>query len=349
MMRLAVIVASCSLLGGLACGKSDKPADKPGPTQPAADAPGKVVPGTQGLHSLLAGAGKKAAPSKGSLGSLGGILGGVGAGGMKAGGGGTVDTAGVVGAAGKPEAGKADDEGGTGVKPATEEGKMGGPADERARVGARIPAGMKGGDCAAVGKRVGAMVKAQALAEAGDGEDEATRQMAEALVDQMVAQVPGAITQMCVAGGWTQELRDCMLTSDYESIDACERFVTPEMEAKMEAAARLLEGDEGEGGDDAEEPSGDLPPPKGPAPVWNGASNDCAAVGDHAVALAMWQMSGDPAAAAAAQAILGPIKDEVVNQCKSESWPEAARLCVLKASSLEALDACDSQAGGGGM
>jgi len=138
-----------------------------------------------------------------------------------------------------------------------------------------------------------------------------------------------------------------LTTTDIDALDACEKFVTPEMKAKMDSAEGILGG-----GDEPEEPgegggAGAGAAPKGPAPTWDGASNDCAAVGDRVVALAMWQMSGDEDTAAAAAGMMGQIKDEVVKSCKEANWPEAARVCILKAASIEAMDACGAQLGGG--
>ncbi len=338
MTKLGVLAVLCPLVVGTGCGKSDKPADKPGPTQPAAGAAGggkgtaaKPVPGTEGLRSLLAGAGKNAAPSKEKLGGLGGILGGVGGGGMKAGGGGSADTAGVVGAS---------EEGGTGTKTTTEEGRMGReqpaePAEAEIKLPPPYP---KGGDCAAVGKRMGDMTRLAMEAELATA-DEETKKMAAAMMDQMVAEIPKQMTQLCQASGWTQELRDCVLTAgNMAALEACERLVTPEMQAKMDGAEDLLAG--GEGGEGS---TGGQTEPKGPAPKWNGASNDCAAVGDHVVALATWQLSGDEDAAAAAAPMMSQIKDEVVKSCTGANWPEAARLCILKSSSIEAMDSCGDQ------
>src|SRR5688572_7011201 len=239
MIKPLWLVALCPLVVGSGCGKSDQPAAKPGPTQPAPTQPAQTdkteaaepVPGTEGLRSLLTGAGNQAAPQKTPLGGLGGILGG----------------------------GRGAQAGGTGTTMASDEGTMGrrpaAPPSPMAKVKMPPPA-PRGGDCAAVGKRMGDMTRLTMNAELAELDVE-TRMVAAAMMEQLVVEVPKKIVALCEAGGWTQEIRDCVLTAgDLEAMQACERMVTPEMQAKMEAA---------------EENPGvqmEMPAPKGSPPKW---------------------------------------------------------------------------------
>lgn len=331
MKNLAVVmVALCPLLGGPACNKkSDKPADKPGPTAATPGDKPKAVPGTEGLRSLLAGAGKEAAPKQGSLGSLGGILGGMGGGGNAFPGGGS---------------------GGTGAMAVGEEGKMGKKGIDKEDIAeADQPSGAediklpppaaKGGDCSAVATRIGGIARLAMQAELKDMSDD-ERKMAEGFAQMAIQEVERQMTEMCQKTGWTQELRDCVLVAaDIKALERCEQLVTPEMKQKMA---------EVEGG----EPPDDLDPPDevptGPPPKWDGAKSDCGAVADHVIALALHEMGDDPATKEAAAAMMGEVRKEIEKQCADGNWPEAARLCILKSSSVESMDACSSQIPGGG-
>jgi hypothetical protein len=184
-----------------------------------------------------------------------------------------------------------------------------------------------GGDCHAVATRVGDLARATMDAQLASVDPEA-RAMAEPMVKDTIAQIPTMIEASCTAEHWPQALEDCVLTAaSIDALQACDRFVTPEIRAQAEAAA-----------------ASQLPPlvqPTTPAPRWDGASADCAATARQAVAMAGWQLSAAPADVRATSADLLPqLQAGVETACTAGAWSEAQRRCVLTAASIEAMNAC---------
>jgi len=270
---------------------------KPQPTKEAIA--GKALPGTESVQKLLAGVGKSAAPSASTTLALGGILGKGGAlGGAPAQG------MGIAGA--KPVA--LDDD-----------------ADTVAPVDIKLPPpAAAGGDCIAVGARIGEIMIASAEAQLGT--DAEARKIAEPMIRDAAKSVQTELARECTAQSWPKDLKDCLLTaSDAQALQGCEKFATQAMKDAAAAAPAAA------------------PRPTTPAPKSTGG-NDCAAVGAHTAAITEWELSvAPPDLQASAADLIKQMKTMVEQQCTQGAWPESARTCVVGASSMTDVNACSAK------
>jgi hypothetical protein len=68
----------------------------------------------------------------------------------------------------------------------------------------------------------------------------------------------------------------------------------------------------------------------------------CEAVGSHVTAMARKELSGmDGDMKEMAEAMLGPLKDEIVKKCREEKWSEAARRCMVEAKTEQSFERCE--------
>jgi hypothetical protein len=297
-MKMSIVIALA--LAGCSCSK--KADREPAPTPSKT---GRVLPGTEAMQRLLPSVGRAAAMKPGTATALddlfgkGGVLGGGDSMGL-----------GLAGAS-------ADSKAPASAKPVAT------GADPTPRVAVKLTPASAGGDCAAVGKRLGELVRAMTEAEL-QGADPQARDMVAGVIEGSVTMVAQSVEAACAQQAWPRELVDCLLTgADLAALQACERHATPAMRAAANA------------------PQPAVAHPTTPAPTWSGGADDCAAVAAHAAALVAWELTAAPAEAQqTGRDLLATMTSGVEDACTTGGWPEDQRRCVLRASSLDALNAC---------
>lgn len=207
------------------------------------------------------------------------------------------------------------------------------------------------GDCARVGAKLAALVKAEMKSQLAQVPAD-QRAMVEAqlgMADGMLAELPQQIISLCTTQGWPRQLTDCILAATAVSaIQGCEQFMPAGMAGAIGTGPGYGSGydDSADSADDDWAESGsdldvDLGKPVSAPPKWNGKSKDCNAVADHVVAIALYQVSGMPAdQQAMARDMTAQVKTMLAEQCTSGPWPEVTRLCILKAQTEGQLEAC---------
>ncbi len=341
--RIALTLLAAALCAPTGCSKGggqEERAAKATDQPPAA--PGKV-PGTEGIMKILATTSPRPA-GKPAGGFMQGLFGGRLAPALSA----PLTGTAPAGAAATGAPGATVDDSPGSAPAATADDSPGGPSAATAddspgaigddSPGVPVPAAPlpppapAGGDCGAVAARLLAIAQAQVEAEL-TGADATTRQTAEQMVGPMLAQLREQVQSACQAQNWPAELRDCVLTAaDMAALQGCERFATDEMRQQAAAASSA--------------PDPVAPAPKGPPPAWDGAGDDCDAVGAQIAALTRWQISGAPEEQrAAAEPMLAEIAGQVAAACKAGSWSEAGRRCLLQARATDALQQCAASLG----
>ena len=191
-----------------------------------------------------------------------------------------------------------------------------------------------GGECGKIADHVIAL----ALAEMGE---QVPPEYKQQMVD-MMADARNEIVTACAS--FPADAKQCILQAKtIEGMGTCEQMAMGgggDMDGDDDDG--MYDGDDGDDGDYYDEPAAT---PVGDPPKWDGKDKSCTAVGNHMVALMMWMYSGDADAKASMEPMLKELTPQMVEMCATGKWPEAARVCILKAQSEDDMNTCSEMLG----
>lgn len=162
-----------------------------------------------------------------------------------------------------------------------------------------------------------------------------------AQMEEMMAEAKAEVAKMC-ATQFSPEIKQCVLgAKSMDDMNKCEALFN-----QMGGGGNYGDDDDDYYGDDDDdyydEPDSK---PVGDPPKWDGKDSSCSATGAHMGKLLMWMYSGDAEAAAEMAPMLDEMVPQLVEMCDSGNWPEAARVCILKAQSEDDMEACGEMLG----
>jgi hypothetical protein len=200
------------------------------------------------------------------------------------------------------------------------------------------PPGQAGGDCAAVADRlmgiVIPMIEAQ-MAEAYKTMTPEQKAAAEQYLKENFKpeEMKAQFVTMCEQQGWSQELKDCVLTAaDVPALEKCESLAPKDTTAAAEPPPA-----------ETEDYTDDVAAPTATAPEWTGG-NSCDDVGTRFMELYMLSM-GDTSTwpKETVDEVKKQLEDgmkQFVQSCKDANFSEAVRSCLVKSTSLDATNEC---------